>query len=119
MVIQLETKILHGAPGAKVEHSWRREGRLERLAENLDPGMAIIFNHVRNLDNKVAYRLANLGTKTHKEIRAEDWSEVTDMLVRDRCIDLTHQDMMSIHETWREGGPRTSHVKEVVHTTGG
>ena len=118
-VIQMETKILHGTPSAKVAHSWRMEGRLGRFMEILNLGVAVLFNQIRRLGNKVADMLVNLGMETCRAIKSKDWSEVLDMMVRDNYIDLTHQDMMSIHETWREGGPRTSHVKEVVQTTGG
>ena len=64
---------------------------MEILAENLDLGMAIVFNRVIRLGNKVEDRMANLGTKTHRAIKAKDWSEVMNTMVRGRSIDLRHQ----------------------------
>ena len=90
-----------------------------RFMEILNPGVAVLFNQIRRLGNKVADMLVNLGMETCRAIKSKDWSEVLDMMVKDNYINLTHQDMMSIHETWREGGPRTSHVNEVVQTIGG
>ena len=51
----------------------------------------------------------NLGTQTHGAIKAKVWSEVMETMVRESSINLTHQDIMSIHETKREGnreGPK-------------
>ena len=76
-----------------MDQSWRLEGRLENLKEVLDSGISYHFNHVRILKNKVAGRLENLKTETCRVVKAKDWGEMMDVTTRDRCINLTYQDM--------------------------
>ena len=65
--------------------------------------METLFNHVRRLGNKVAYQLVNLGTETHRAVKANEWSEVMDAKAMDSCINLMHQDTQSSHEMGRQG----------------
>ena len=72
MVIQMETKIHQGNSSAKVANSWQLEGILERLEKNLDPRMAVTFNHAKRNNNKVRYMMDNLRIETQRSIKARD-----------------------------------------------
>ena len=51
---------------------------MEKLKGVLVEGLFVSFRHVRRQGNKVVNQMAILGTKTHRDVKAKEWSEVTD-----------------------------------------
>jgi hypothetical protein len=68
IIIQLITKIIHGAHPLEVSPSWRLSGLLEEFGSLLQPNITIIPSHVKREANKVVDCLENEGVASTMEL---------------------------------------------------
>ena len=88
IIIQLITKIIHGAHPLEVSPSWRLSGLLEEFGSLLQPNITIIPSHVKREANKVVDYLQNEGVASttkliHWNAKTSPRSELLD-----QCLDL-------------------------------
>ena len=77
-------------------------------------GLATNFSHVKLQGNKVAFKLENLVSDTHRTIRAVDWDMILDLMEQDRCRVLLSQDMENCQVVFGTGHQASERLREHV-----
>jgi ribonuclease HI len=94
VIIQLITKILHGASPQKISPSWRLAGLLEDFDNLCNRSLSIIPSHVRRTANGVADYLANEGVQRDLERTIWDARSLEDSDIPQHCQLLAHKDFL-------------------------
>ena len=75
IILQMDTKLLHGKPVSKVVDNWKMAHSLDQLRDLLWAHFEVQIHHVKRKANKLANLVVNYGVSKRQEFQQKRWED--------------------------------------------